>query len=96
MNIIGLFDIIGHIKTQPMSKPENQSHMNYSTLEPVLFEKPHNIKLSWSVFRVTTFFQSKSTKAALDILLHYMHDFNENPKTLHLKVVTNNDFHYKS
>ena len=33
--------------------------MNYSTLEPVLFEKLHNIKLSHEVFKVATFFQFK-------------------------------------
>ena len=65
MNISEPIDINGHIKTQLMSKPEKQSCMNYSTLEPVLFEKLHNIKLSQSVFRVTTFFQLKSTKAVL-------------------------------
>ena len=56
--------------------------MNNSALEPVLFEKLHNIKLSCSVFRVTTFFQSEWTIAALEILLQYAHDFEENLKTL--------------
>ena len=79
-----------------MSICENQSCMNYSALEPVLFEKLHNIKLSHSVFRVITFFQFKSTKAALEILLHYTHDFDENLKTLYSKLVTNNDCNHKS
>ena len=52
------------IKAKLMSNSENQSSMNHSTLEPVLFEKLHNIKLSQSVFRVTTFFQFESTNAA--------------------------------
>ena len=66
-----------------MSKPENQSHMRYSAQEPVLFEKLHNIKLSQSVFRITNCFQFTSTKDALETLLHHMHDFHENLKTLH-------------
>ena len=70
MNISELLDLNGHIKAKPMSKLENHSHMNYSLLEPVLFEKLNNTKLSWSVFRVTTFFQFNWTKAARSILLH--------------------------
>ena len=96
MNVSELLDLNGHIKTKPMSKPQSPSYMNYSALEPVLFEKLHNIKLSNSVFSVTTFFQFKSTKAALQILLHYMHDFEENLKTLYSKLVTSNNFDHKS
>ena len=70
--------------------------MNYSALEPVQVEKLHNIKLSHSVFRVTSFLQFKSTKAALEILLQYMHDFNENLKALYSKLVSNNEFAHKS
>ena len=55
-----------------------------------------SLKFPQSVFRVTTFFQFKSTKAALDILLYYVHDFNENLKTLYPKSVTNNNFDHKS
>ena len=66
--------------------------MNYCTLEPGLFEKLHNIKLSHSLFRVTTFFQFKSTKAEIEMLLQYVHNFDENLKTLYSKSVTNNDF----
>ena len=94
MNVSELLDINGHIKTKLMSKPEGPTHMYNSTLEPVLFEKLHNIKLSHSVFKVTTFFQFKSTKAALEILLQHMHDFKENLKTLYL--VTNNKLDHKS
>ena len=79
-----------------MSKPEIPTHMNSSALEPVLFEKLCNIKLSCLVSRVTTFFQFESTKAALEILLQYAHDFKENLKTLYSKVVTNNDLGHKS
>ena len=71
-----------------MSKPEGPTHMNNSALEPVLFGKLHNIKLSHSAFRVTTFFQLESTKAAPEVLLLYMHDFKENLKTLHSKLGT--------
>ena len=79
-----------------MSKPKNPSHLNYSALEPVLFEKLHNIKLSHSVFRVTTFLQFESTKAVLEILLQYAHDFEENLKILYSKLVTNNSFDHIS
>ena len=65
-------------------------------MEPVLFEKLPNIKLSWSVFRVSTFYQFDLTKAALSILLHNMHDFDEHLKTLYSKLVTNNTFDHKS
>ena len=48
------------------------------------------------MFRVTTLFQFDTTKAALSILLHYAHDFDENQKTLYSKLVTNNNFDHKS
>ena len=96
MNVSELLDLHGHIKTKPMSKAKNPSCMNYSALEPVLFEKPHNSKLSCLVFRVTTFFQFESMKAALEILLQYMHDFDENLKAVYSKLVTNNNFDHKS
>ena len=70
--------------------------MNYSSLEPVVFEKLHNIKLSHSVFRVTTFFQFNSMKSALNILFQYAHDLDENLKTLYSKLVTNNNYDHKS
>ena len=66
MNVSECLDLNGYIKTKPMSKLEGPTCMNNSALEPVLFEKLHNIKLSCSVFRVTTFFQFESTKAALE------------------------------
>ena len=56
--------------------------MNYSSMELVLFEKLHNIKLSCSVFRVTTFFQFDSTKTTLNTLFEYAHYLDENLKTL--------------
>ena len=65
-------------------------------MEPVLFEKLHDIKLSCSVFLVTTFFQFDSTKVALTILLQYAHNFNENLKTLCSKLVINNVFDSRS
>ena len=42
------------------------------------------------------FFQFDSMKAALSILLQYVHDFDENLKTQYLTLVTNNDFDHKS
>ena len=79
-----------------MFKPEGPTHMNNSTLEPVLFEKLHCIKLSHSMFRVTTFFQFASTKTALQVLPQYAHDFEENLTILYSKLVTNNDLDHKS
>ena len=87
MKVSELHDLNGHIKTKSMSKPKNPYHMNYPALEPILFEKLHNIKLSCSVLRVTRFFQFESTNTTLEILHQYMHDFNENLKTLHSKLV---------
>ena len=65
-------------------------------MEPVLFEKLHNIKLSHLVFRVTTFFKFDSTKSALNTLLEYAQDLDENLKTLYSKLVTNNNSDQKS
>ena len=70
--------------------------MNYSSMEPVLFEKLHNIKLSCPVFRVITFFQFDSTKSALNILFKYNQDLDENLKTLYSKLVMNNNYDHKS
>ena len=70
--------------------------MNYLSLEPVLFEKLHNIKLSCSVFRVTTLFQFDSTKSTLNTLLEYTQDLDENLKTLYSKLVMNTNYDHKS
>ena len=43
MNSGELLDLNGHIKAKLMFKSENLSCMNYLALEPVLFERPHNI-----------------------------------------------------
>ena len=45
--------IIGH----NTNVPPPTFHINYSSMELVLFEKLPNIKLSRSMYRVTTFFQ---------------------------------------
>ena len=50
-------DLNNHINNKLMLKLKGPTHENTSSLEPVLFEKLHNIKLSCSMFRVTTFFQ---------------------------------------
>ena len=68
MNITELPDLNGHINTSPMFKPKGPTDMNISVLEPVLFEKKlHNITLSHSVFRVTTFFQFASTNLTIKL-----------------------------
>ena len=46
MNISNILDLNGHITATPMPKSKKQSHVNYLSLEPVLFEKLHNIKFS--------------------------------------------------
>ena len=96
MNVSELLTLNSHIKTKPISKPENLSGMNYSALKPVLFEKLYNIKLSCSVFRVTTFFQFESTNVELEFLLHYAYDVEENQKKTYSKLVTKNNFDHKS
>ena len=70
--------------------------MNFSSMEPVLFEKLHNINLSHSIFRVTTFSQFDSIKSVLNILLKYAQDSDKNLKTLYSKLVTNNKYDHKS
>ena len=65
--------------------------MIYSSMEPVLFKKLPNIKLSRSIFRVTTFFQFSYTQASLNILLQYAHDLEGNIQTLYTRLVTKND-----
>ena len=80
MNLSNVLNVNDHIKLK-IPTPKNKYHTNYSAMEPVLFEKLHNIKLSHSVFRVTTFLQFDSTKAALRILLQYAHDLNGNLET---------------
>ena len=96
MNVTELFDLNGHINMNPIFKLKDPMHMDNSALEPVLFEKLHNIKLSHSVFRVTTFLQFASTKAALQFLLQYKHDFHDSLTILYSKLVTNNDLVHKS
>ena len=58
-------------------------------MESVLFKKLPNIKLSRSVFRVTTFFQFGSIKFSVNILLQYAQELEENIQTLYTKLVTN-------
>ena len=48
------------------------------------------------MFRANTLFQFASTKAALQIICQYMHDFKENLTILYSKLVTNNDLAHKS
>ena len=55
-----------------------------------------NIKLSQSIFRVTTFFQFDSTKNTLNTLLEYTQDLDANLKTLYSELVKNNNDDHKS
>ena len=68
--------------------------MSYLSMEPVLFKKLHNIKLSCSGFRVTTFF-NLTTKSALNTPLEYAQDLYENLKTLCSKLVMNINYDHK-
>ena len=79
-----------------MFKPKGPTCKNTFSLEPVLFEELHNIKLSHSVFRVTTFFQFASSQTALQILLQYSYDFEANLTTLISKLVDENDIDHKA
>ena len=96
MNLSNILNVNDHIRIKSIPIPENKSHINYSAMEQVLFEKLHDIKLLHSVFRVTTFSQSDSTKPALSILLQYAHNFNENLKTLYSELVLNKIFDSRS
>ena len=46
INLSNILNVIDHINTKSIPIHENKSHINYSAMEPVLFEKLHNIKLS--------------------------------------------------
>ena len=85
----------GSITNHIIQKPLPEFHMNYSSVETVLFEKLHNIKLSHSVFRVITFFQLESTKNALDTLLTYNQEVDANLKTVYSVLVSNNNNNHK-
>ena len=78
MNVTEPLDLNGHINTNLMFKPKGSTCMYNFALEPVLFEKLHDIMLSHSVFRVTIFFQFTSTETALKFFLQYRHDFKDN------------------
>ena len=95
MNLSNMLHVNDYISTKSISIPENKPGINYSAMEPVLFESLYNIKLLHSVVRVTTFFKFSSTKVALSIL-QYAHDFDENLQTLYSKVVMNNIYDSKA
>ena len=59
--------------------------MNYTSMESILFEMLHNIKLSHSMFRVTTFFQFDSTQNALNALIACAQDLDENLKEYYIQ-----------
>ena len=90
-NINNTHNINGHI----IQKLAPKFHMKYSSMEPVLFEKLHNIKLTCSIFRVTTCFQFDSTKNTLNTLLAYAQELDANLKT-YSELVSNNIHDQKS
>ena len=53
MNFSNILNVNDHIKLKTPN-PKKKSHINYSAMEQVPFQKLHDIKLSHSVFRVTT------------------------------------------
>ena len=65
--------------------------MNYSSMEPVLFEKLPDIKPSRPVVRVTMFFQFSSMKSSLNILPQCTQNLEENIQTLYTQLITNYD-----
>ena len=95
MNLSNILNVNDHISMKSIPTPENKSYINYSAMEPVLFERLHDIKLLHSVFRVT-FFLFISAKVALHILLQCTHNRNENLKTLYSTLVINNVFDSRS
>ena len=70
--------------------------MNYSSMEPLLFKTVHNIKLSCSVFRVTTFLPVWFHQNAWNTLPIYGQELDANVKTLYSKLVNNNNNDHKS
>ena len=70
------------INSHIIQKLTPKFHVNYLSMEHMLFEKLHNIKLSCAVFRVTTFFQFDSTKNTLNTLLTSAQELDANLKTL--------------
>ena len=85
----------GSVSSHIIQNPLPKFHMNYSSMEPVLFEKLHKIKLSCLVFKVTTLFQFDSTKNTLDTLLTYTQELDANLKTIHSELVNNNNNDHK-
>ena len=86
-NISDSFCINRHI----VNMPPLTFQMNHSSMEPVLFKKLPNIKLSRLIFRGTTFFQFSYTQASLNILLQYAQNLEENIQTLYTRLVAKND-----
>ena len=89
-------NINGCITSKLIVKYIDYIHMNSLSIEPVLFEKLYNIKLSHLVFRVTTFFQIDSTKFAPRFLLQCTHDLDKNLKALYSKLVSNDKYDHKA
>ena len=65
--------------------------MQFKCLDALRCYAGKRVKLSHSVFRVTTFSQFASTKTALQILLQYAWDFENNLTTLYVQLIIDND-----
>ena len=97
-NINNTLNINSHIANKLTPK----FHMNYSSLEQVLFEKLHNIELSCSIFKVTTLFQFDPTKSTLNTLLEYIQELDENIifrisyKSINIEQVISSAYHHQS
>ena len=74
-NISNSICINGHIT----NKLAPAFHINYLSMEPVLFEKLYYIKLSRSVLELSSF--SNLTRSSLNTLLEYAKDLDDNIKT---------------
>ena len=88
---VELLDLSSHINTKLIFKPEGPTHENTSSLEPVLFEKLHNIKLSCSVLRISTFFNFALTKNCITTFASVCMGFSRQPNTSVSKLVDDND-----
>ena len=78
------------LKQSQCLNPKKTSCMNYSALEPVLFEKLQKISCHIQCSELPP--SPKSCQQKLHILLQYMHDL----KALYSKLVTNTNFDHKS
>ena len=95
MNISNILDLNDHINAKPIPKLENQSHMNYSSMEPVLFENStilnyhdQSLELPHSSNSIQWKLHWAYCSITYMILMKIL-------KTPYSKLVTNNYFDYK-